>query len=505
MDLFASQPVPKAKDVCLKGEHRFLTHQVTGVDWMISRELDPKVRGGILADEPGMGKTIMTIGLMLALPQKRTLIVAPKSVVHQWYMEVRKFSDLSVAMVDRQTEPMAKADLPSVVIVSYGLLRPDRTTKKQKTTGSFLAVARDPKYHWIMDVPWNRIVLDEAHTMKNPKTQVAKGAMRLRVNAVKFALTGTPIQNSRTDLMTLAGWMGYFESSTARDVCQRLVLRRTIEDVPDFVLPPLRVRVEQIDLHDLERAMYEAVEQYARRRVANALKSTRNNMEILEAILRCRQICSHPQMFIDGMRKKMTVDYEDDFREELLEDDWTEPVSKMDRTVKVIQDMPEGEKAVIMCSFIQEMTTYAAAIEDCMPGIRCAMFHGGLNDDKRVQVLEEFRTAPETRVLLVQILAGGTGLNLQDANHVIILSPQWNPMWEVQALGRCYRHGQTRPVTLTRMVVRQSIEERICEIQSDKLNMVSAALDDPRIGQKLALADLGLTARDIKKMFRKQS
>jgi SNF2 family DNA or RNA helicase len=500
MDLFDA-PVPQAKDVCLKGDHHFLSHQVTGVDWMIARELDLKVRGGILADEPGMGKTIMTIGLMLALPKKCTLIVAPKSVVHQWYMEIKKFSDLSVAMVDRQTEPMSKADLPSVVVVSYGLLRPKRETAKKP--GTFLAAARDPAYHWIMDVPWSRIVLDEAHMMKNPKTQVAKGAMRLRINAVKFALTGTPIQNSRTDLMTLAGWMGYFESSAARDVCKRLVLRRTIEDVPDFVLPPLHVRVESIEFNDMERAMYEAVEQYARKRVANALKSTRNNMEILEAILRCRQICSHPQMFIDGMRKKMTVEYEDDFREELLEDDWTEPVSKMDRTVRVIQDMPEGEKAVIMCSFIQEMTTYAAAIQDSMPGVRCAMFHGGLNDDKRVQVLEDFRTAPETRVLLVQILAGGTGLNLQGANHVIILSPQWNPMWEVQALGRCYRHGQTRPVTLTRMVVRQTIEERICEIQSDKLAMVSAALDDPRIGQKLALADLGLTAKDVKKLFRK--
>jgi len=495
-------PVPKAKDVCLKGGHSFLSHQVVGVDWMIARELDFKVHGGILADEPGMGKTVMTIGLMLALPKKYTLIVAPKSVVHQWYMEIRKFSDLTVSMVDRQTERIPKADLPSIILVSYGLLRPVRQSKKK--TGGFLATAQDPTYHWIMDVPWSRIILDEAHTMKNPKTQVAKGAMRLRINAVKFALTGTPIQNSRTDLMTLAGWMGYFESSAARDVCKRLVLRRTIEDVPDFILPPLHVRVESIEFHEMERAMYDAVEQYARKKVANALKGTHSNIEILEAILRCRQICSHPQMFIDGMRKKMSVEYEDDFREELLNDDWSEPVSKMDRTTQVIQDMPAGEKAVIMCSFIQEMTTYAKTIQDAVPGLKCAMFHGGLNDDKRVQVLENFRSDPETRVLLVQILAGGTGLNLQDANHVIILSPQWNPMWEVQALGRCYRHGQTRPVTLTRMVVRQTIEDRICEIQADKLAMVSAALDDPRIGQKLALADLGLTARDIKKMFRKE-
>jgi transcription termination factor 2 len=486
----------------LRDGHTFMPHQIKAIEWMIEREATPLAvshgRGGILADEPGMGKTLMTIGLMLARRVPRTLIVAPKSVVAQWASEIRRFSDLTVEMIERSDkDPLKPGDLPEVTVVSYSVLRAMRQVKSNPSL--------QQTFHWILDIPWNRVVLDEAHVIKNHKSQTAKGAFRLSLSATKFALSGTPIQNSRSDMVTLAGWIGYTRTDDIRQMCKDLVLRRTMEDVPEFTLPPLESKLVEVEFSPEERELYDSVEDYARRRLARAMsKANRNNLEILEIILRCRQLCSHPQIFIEGMRKKYSVDYEDDLDEDLIDSDWEGPASKIDALVSTIeQRVPEGDKAIVFCSFVQEMRLTADALAGM--GMRCVLFHGQMNQDKRLEALETFRCDPSARILVAQIQAGGVGLNLQGANHVFVMSPQWNPMWEIQALGRCYRHGQTKPVTLMRMVVKDTIDTRICEIQNQKLQLVSTALDDPRITTKLSNAGpMTLTLRDVKRMFRKQ-
>lgn len=473
-----------------------LAHQAQALDWLTARE-EAHPRGGILADEPGMGKTVMTIALMTKHRVARTLVIAPKSVAPQWLLEIRRFSDLSAEMFDRQTDrPLL---LPEVCIMPYSVLMEFR--KRKRDAGA------TPPLHWARSVPWDRVVIDEAHNMKNPRSQIARGAMALEAGS-KFALTGTPIQNTRSDLITLANWIGYGLSpragaTTVRDICNSIVLRRTMEDVPDaFTLPKLHMRVIPVDLSPEERLIYDSVEDYARQQVAKGLVNN-DQMAVLEAILRCRQLCSHPQVFIDGMRKKFSVDLElANFDEDLIAEDWDDDNTKSVALCDAIESHP-GEKAIVFCSFVQEMRIHQRLLE--ARGIKSVMFHGGLNNDARMDVLERFRGEPETAVLLAQISAGGVGLNLQEASRVYILSPQWNPMWEVQGLGRSYRHGQTREVHFVRLVARSTIEERICEIQERKLALISSALDDPRIAQKMASTNMGLTKGDVKYMFRRKA
>lgn len=489
-------------NVSLRDGYTLLSHQRSGVQWMIDQERG-RFRGGILADEPGMGKTIMTIGLCLGNRVPRTLIIAPKSVVPQWCSEIKRFSDLSVDMIERSTPaPEKPSELPEVTVASYAVLLAMRNRRKRKAPPADLVAP--PARHWVTHVQWDRIVLDEAHLIKNHRSQTARGALHLSQGASKFALTGTPIQNTRGDLIALATWIGYYGSDQLPVICGDILLRRTIDQVPDFTLPALTVQMKIMEFSEEEREMYNSVENYARKRVAKALRASgKNPLEILEAILRCRQLCSHPQIFIEGMRKKFSMDYEDDFEEDEIDRDWTGPTTKMQTLVELLKVVPEEEKSIVFCSFVSEMHLYRDAIE--ATGIETRMFHGQMNNDARLQTLEEFRADPNVRVMLVQIVAGGQGLNLQDANNIFITSPQWNPMWEVQAMGRCYRHGQKRPVQLVRLVVKDTIEERICEIQDQKLAMVSSALSDPRIASKLAGGNMTLTVGDVKRMFRRTS
>lgn len=465
----------------------YLPHQKEGVRWMCEKETST-LRGGILADEPGMGKTVMTIGLMLARPVK-TLIVAPKSVTSQWVVEIRRFSDIpveSVTKASKRPDDLLDHDGAVVVVTNYG---------------AFQRLKEESGGHWIIREMWDRVVCDEGHVMKNPKTQIFKGLCAL-VSKTKVVLTGTPIQNKDKDLYTIAKWVGYSgEMKSVRSICDQIVLRRTMEDVPDFHLPTLHVKVHHVEFYPEERKLYEEAEEYARECAKQAM-AQHSAMEILEAILRCRQICSHPQLFIEGMRKKLKVELEDKFDSSLLAMDWVVTSSKMRALCNLIAAHADKDKSVVFCSFVREMNMCKEEMDKM--GIKSATFHGSMNDEERASVLQQFRDDGNMRVLFVQILAGGVGLNLQIANQVYVMSPQYNPTWEVQAMGRCFRHGQEKEVYFTRLVMQDSIEGNICEVSERKLLMISQAFGDPRISTKLSNSvKRGLTRKDVRTIFRK--
>jgi SNF2 family DNA or RNA helicase len=485
----------------LKDDAKLQPFQAEAVRWLMERERT--IGGAILADEPGMGKTIMTIGLLKNSPVAHTIILAPKSVVPQWASEIRRFSDLSVDIIERKSpRPIVLSD---VTIAPYSvLLRLEPKKSRFGDPAKKRARVQEPRDHWITETLWGRAVIDEAHAIKNRRTKLAKGAASLKARA-KIALTGTPIQNSRADLFALADWIGYSGKDEVRKVCEAVVLRRTMDDIDSFKLPELSMTVIPVDLSDEERYMYNYVYQYARERAAEGMQNNQR-MEVLEAIMRCRQMCCHPQVFINGMRKKFSVDLElSGFDEDLLADDWTEDSTKTAALVEAIEQQPADEKAIVFCSFVDEMRIFSKILLD--RSIESDMFHGGLNNEQRMDVLDRFRdSASGVRVLFVQIAAGGVGLNLQEANRIYVLSPQWNPMLEVQALGRCYRQGQQKPVHFVRLIAKNTIEERMCDVQDRKLALVSAALNDPRIHAKMAAnKQMNLTRGDVKYLFRSKN
>lgn len=484
----------------LKDDAKLQPFQADAVRWLMERERS--IGGAILADEPGMGKTIMTIGLMQNSPVAHTLILAPKSVVPQWASEIRKFSDLSVDVIERKSpRPIVLAD---VTIAPYSVLlrlEPKKKSLFQESKKRKRDAVQEPRDHWVTETLWGRAVIDEAHAIKNRRTKLAKGAASLKAQA-KIALTGTPIQNSRADLYALADWIGYGGKDEVRKICEAVVLRRTMDDIDSFKLPELTMSVIPVDLSAEERYMYDYVYQYARERAAQGMQNNKR-MEVLEAIMRCRQMCCHPQVFINGMRKKFKVDLElSGFDEELIEEDWTDDSTKTAALVDAIAKQPADEKSIVFCSFVDEMRIFSSIL--CAQSIESDMFHGGLNNEQRMDVLDRFRDpASGIRVMFVQIAAGGVGLNLQEANRIYVLSPQWNPMLEVQALGRCYRQGQQKPVHFVRLIAKNTIEERMCDVQDRKLALVSAALNDPRIHAKMAAnKQMNLTRGDVKYLFR---
>lgn len=467
----------------LKGT--YLPHQKSAIEWLCQKEATAP-HGGVLADEPGMGKTVMTIGLMLERPMK-TLIVSPKSVVSQWVSEVRRFCDIPVYSITKKSPRPSILDQEgaTVLVVNYGAFQ------RHKAEVS----------HWLFQEQWGRVVCDEGHLMKNPRTQIFRG-LNLVQSCHRIVLSGTPIQNKERDLHTIAKWIGY-ETDGTRAICERLVLRRTMEDVPGFKLPELTLNVHYVDFTPEERVLYEHAVDYARQQ-AHAGMANGAAMEILEAILRCRQICSHPQLFIEGMRKKMSVELEDKFDDGLLADDWVGSSSKMRAMCDLVAPHADVDKTVVFCTFVKEMFMCQKELE--RRGIKALTFYGAMDEQERAEVVRQFHEDPSVRVLLVQILAGGTGLNLQVANRVFVMSPQYNPTWEMQGLGRSFRHGQEKPVHFTRLVMRDSIEENIIEVSQKKLLLISMALGDPRITSKLSTAKVmnGLSHQDVRTIFRKK-
>lgn len=451
---------------------RLLPHQERAVAWLVHRETTHQ-GGSLLSDDPGLGKTVMSLAVFEANPVERTLVVCPKSVKTQWALECSRFTKgpMPCALLPGEREALG-----GITLCSYGMLVACLNSKKK---------GFNP-----LETHWDRVVLDEAHVIKNPRTKTFQAVMRLSCD-MRLGLTGTPIQNCRTDWESLKSFLRVSGDAP-------FMLRRTLEDVPEICLPTLSVDVRVLDLDDSERIFYNKGFELARLMARKGL-SHGNTMEVLEALLRCRQMCVHPKLFVEGMAKKVHLWMDEDH--DIPDIPKGLPVKA--RALKaLLETVPSGEKAIVFCSFVHEMVLYRTelGLEDTS-----LMFHGSLNDAQRVHVLQRFRDDPSMGILFVQIQAGGTGLNLQVANWAFVMSPQWNPTWEVQALGRVYRHGQFRPVQFIRMVVKDTIEDRIWEIQERKLQMIASTLEDPRVLEKMKQRGvaLGLTRGDLRHLFKK--
>lgn len=458
-------------------------HQTDGVRWAMQREDRRDPRGGILADEPGMGKTIMTLALVLGdeRPTDRTLIFAPKSVVPQWLSEIQRFTDLQ-ALAASKTDGSARPGEPfQVAVACYSVLQRSHD-----------------RSHWIFGEQWHRVVADEGHVMRNPRTQIYAGLAALRA-ACKWALTGTPVQNSIEDVISIAKWLGAPPMPKKTFTARGYILRRRLCDLPRSPLPPLVIRHERLQFgREEERLLYQRVEDACRRKVARAMRSN-NQMDIFEAIMRCRQVCSHPQIYLDAVR--CCGRGADALDEDALPAAWEGGATKMDALAGIVSaTLGTGDKSIVFCCFVKEMVTYDRHLREAV-GVQTFLFHGQMNDAERSASIAGFRDTALPAVMLAQINAGGCGLNLQWANRVYVLSPNYNPTLEIQALGRVFRHGQAKPVVFTRLIMSDTVEDRICEIQEKKLALISEVLNDPDIKRRLSEMNLHLTNQIVRQIF----
>jgi hypothetical protein len=436
------------------------SYQRAGVDWLdCLRGLE---LGALLADDMGLGKTLQTLAAM----RGRTLVVAPTSVVFNWVAEARRFRpDLRVALYHGPARALdAGADL---TITTYALLRLDVDA--------------------LAGVAWDMLVLDEAQAIKNADSQVARAARRLQ-GGFRLALTGTPVENRLDDLHSQMQFLNPGLLGTRRDFQERFarpiqagdhaatellrgrlkpfILRRLKREVARE-LPPRTDTVLHVELSPNERAYYDAILAATRSDVLERLEHGGSMLEALEALLRLRQACCHPDL-LPGVEGQAS--------------------SKLALLVETLQEASaEGHKSLVFSQWTSHLDLMEPALQAA--GVPFLRLDGSTAD--RAAVVQAFQAESGPPVLLMSLKAGGVGLNLTAADHVFITDPWWNPAAEDQAADRAHRIGQDKPVLVSRLVALGTVEERILALQAKKRALAEAA-----IGTGGAAA-AGLTKADL--------
>ncbi|NHU85262.1 DEAD/DEAH box helicase [Kocuria sp. JC486] len=440
-------------------------YQVDGYRWLCA--LHELGLGGILADDMGLGKTLQVIAMFLrtledhADTPKPFLVVAPTSVVPNWVSEIQKFAPgLRVAAATGTAkgsgeQPRTLAADNDVVVTSYALLRLDEALWR--------------------DIEWEAVVLDEAQFLKNPRTQAHRVARELRAGST-IAVTGTPLENGLTDLWALLGLSapGLFPSrrkfvedyqrpievSGDRNALARLrrrvapfMLRRT-KDAVDLQLPPKLEQTLRVQLTEEHRKLYDLHLQRERSKVLKLLPElNRNRFTVFSSLTKLRLMALDPSL----------VDPE-------LETNSSKLEALFEHLPEIVA---EGHRPLVFSQFTGFLKLAAARLDRL--GITYSYLDGATRD--RAGAIERFRDG-RTKIFLISLKAGGTGLNLTEADYCFLLDPWWNPMAENQAVDRAHRIGQERKVMVYRMVAAGTIEEKVMELKERKAQLFDQVMDD---------------------------
>jgi len=400
-------------------DFNYLPHQVEGIQWMMSRENPDAIGccGGILADDMGLGKTYQTIGLIKNNEVSTTLLIVPPVLVAQW-MSALKASSVCCAQLKNGKWSCEKA---IVSVTTYD------------------KIWRNLDY--INRTVWSRIILDEGHYIRNGGTRRFMGINSIPATR-KWVLSGTPVQNSTKDFKTLATWLGCsVVKNGMADLAKTIVLRRSIKILSDKMpTAPSHIRVN-VDIGcESEKNMFHALVG----RLENAIENNYPSSCILELYLRVQMFISHPQIYIDSMKRK----YGDTYMTKV----WEKGCSKIS-AFRNLLTTEEFAPTLVFCHFRKEMDIVKEEAE--AQGYTTSFIRGGDSDAKRKHnIAHSVELAGEGKPVLVicQIIAGNCGLNLQHLTRVIFYTQHWNPAVMDQAMTRSYRYGQTNEVSVYHLI-----------------------------------------------------
>ncbi|MEM9192342.1 MAG: SNF2-related protein, partial [Myxococcota bacterium] len=481
-DLDGVENIPKPRN--LKAKLR--DYQKRGFNWLVF--IHNLGSGGILADDMGLGKTLQAITLLTWLKntykndRKPSVVVAPTSVVPNWAREIEKFAPTLKTVVwqgpnrHEKHEEVAGAD---VMITSYALLRRDEELLQQL----------DLRY----------VILDEAQHIKNPVSATARAAKKL-ASERRLALTGTPIENRLSEFWSivdfvspgLLGNLKNFEEKVARPIDRGdeetanklratiapFVLRRTKEQVA----PELPAKIEQeivVPLADEQSKLYKQILRQIRKSVMSEVEKqgvSKAQIQILAALTRLRQVACDPRLMKLPETKEFTH----------------EQSGKLGALRELIDEAIDGGHRVLVFSqFVEMLGHIRAALEE--DDIEYEYLDGSTKD--RLDKVDRFNDDPSVPVFLISLKAGGTGLNLTGADTVVHFDPWWNPAVEDQATDRAHRIGQTKVVSVYRLIARGTVEEKILQLSAKKRSLMTNVLSAE--GSPLK----GLTKADIDDLF----
>ena len=449
-------------------------YQREGVEWLW--KLSEMRMGGVLADDMGLGKTLQSLAFIVARGGP-ALVVCPSSLVQNWLEESAKFApELEAVAIEgpKRAETLEKSSEADLLITSYALLRLDIDLYRERI--------------------FKVVILDEAQNIKNPEAQVSRAAFQLKAEH-RFALTGTPMENSVTDLWSimnfvLPGYLGdrarfadRFEKPLARGNEPRLqrrlsrrlrpvVMRRLKEEVAKD-LPQKIEQVRYCELSKAQREVYQSLLEEGRRMIAGS-EGGQRRMLALTALLRLRQACCDLRL----------LDLPD-----VNEQDGS---VKMQELSGLLDEAVEGGHRVLVFSqFVQMLQGIVPVLAD--RGFEFCYLDGQTRN--RGDVVRRFQDSA-IPVFLISLKAGGVGLNLTGADTVIHVDPWWNPAVEAQATDRAHRIGQKRVVTSYKLIARDTVEEKIVALQERKREMIASTLGDGSFG-----GNVGLDEEEILGLF----
>ncbi|WP_439557741.1 DEAD/DEAH box helicase, partial [Dyadobacter sp.] len=433
-------------------------YQQEGLNWL--NFLDEFGFGGCLADDMGLGKTVQIIAFLLLQKEKRgqstSLIIVPTSLIFNWQAEVQKFAPglkmLTIYGADRQRE-IQDFEHFDIVLTSYGTLLSD--------------------VNFLKKFMFNYIILDESQAIKNPESQRYKAA-RLLQSRNKLVLTGTPVENNTFDLygqlsFACPGLLGnktqfknhfsapvdrFKDNERARELARRInpfILRRTKKQVATE-LPDKTEIVLYCEMGEEQRKVYNAyeLEFFTFLNTRNEVDTPRETLHILQGLTKLRQICNSPALLNDDLF-------------------YGNASAKIDALMEQIESKSPQHKILVFSQFVTMLDLIKAEL--ISRGIEFEYLTGQTRD-REARVLN-FQNNSQVRVFLISLKAGGTGLNLTEADYVYLVDPWWNPAVENQAIDRSYRIGQNKNVIAVRLICPDTIEEKILELQKTKKDLAN--------------------------------
>ncbi|MBC2397829.1 DEAD/DEAH box helicase [Clostridium tetanomorphum] len=446
--------------------------------------------GGILADEMGLGKTLQTIAFIKSEVDENkenrmpSLVICPTSLVYNWQDEINKFeSDLKCVIIsgnrDEREKNIEKIEEADIVVTSYALIRRDISDYEK--------------------IKFRYCFLDEAQNIKNPESLNAQSVKSIKANSY-FALTGTPVENSLGELWSIFDFImpGYLLSSRKFSLkyetpivknkdsnalkelnihIKPFILRRLKKDVIKELPPKIEHNII-VDMTEEQKKVYGSFVQQAREDMNKEIKEkgfNRSKIKILSLLTRLRQICCDPSTFIEN--------YEGNS-------------GKMEAILDIVENnINEGHKILLFSQFTSVLENIRKKFEK--NNIKYLYLDGSTKADIRGNLVKEFNEG-DTKIFLISLKAGGTGLNLTSADIVIHFDPWWNPAVEQQASDRAHRIGQRKTVEVIRLIAKGSIEEKIYKIQNKKKEIIENVIDKTS-GEEILLSSMN--QKEIEELF----
>ena len=422
-------------------------YQVSGFEFF--KTLSDYQFGGILADEMGLGKTIQTIAFLLSNKDKKSIVITPTALIYNWKNELEKFAPtLKVGLLHA-----AKSERGKILdnIDNYDVILTTYTTYKNDID----------KYK---NINFDYCIIDEAQNIKNPDAIITKAIKNVNAK-VKFALTGTPIENNLMELWSIFDFImpGYLYNKSKfksifvnndkniielKNLIKPFILRRTKKEV----ITELPDKIEQKIIIDLEKEHKRAYKGYVNLITRKIKENNQDNITVFSYLTKLRQLCLSPELMVKNYQGKN---------------------SKLDVLINIINDSSD-EKILVFSQFTKVLEVIGKRLNE--ENILYSYLDGKTSAKDRVKLVEEFNTN-NNKVFLISLKAGGTGLNLTSANIVVHFDPWWNPAVEDQASDRAHRIGQKNVVNVIKLIAKGTAEERVINLQETKKELIEDVIN----------------------------